>query len=241
MRKILNAFLAVTFVAWASASPASALTFTLDTLFSGPGDPSGDVTVTITDIAGGVSLTFDASALTGTEFVTEWDLSIDPFVDPLTFTYVSGATATTSSGLDSFKADGDGFFDIQFLFASSSGSRLGSDFDTSVYTILGAGLDSADFLTASVGGGKGGFFSAAHVQGVGTASCSGWIGDPADGQTSIPGDPACGTTTTTTTPSTTTTTPTTPTGTGAAPEPTLLTLLGGGLLFAGRRLRRRAS
>jgi hypothetical protein len=48
------------------------------------------------------------------------------------------------------------------------------------------------------------------------------------------------TTSPTTTPTDTTTSPTDTTTTGpGAPEPTLLTLLGGGLLLAGRRLRRK--
>jgi hypothetical protein len=47
------------------------------------------------------------------------------------------------------------------------------------------------------------------------------------------------TTTTTTTPTSTSTTPSTGTPSGAAPEPTVMTLLGAGLVLAGRRLRRR--
>jgi hypothetical protein len=48
------------------------------------------------------------------------------------------------------------------------------------------------------------------------------------------------TTTPTTTPTTTTNTPTTNTPSGVAPEPTIMTLLGAGLMLAGRRLRRRS-
>jgi hypothetical protein len=49
------------------------------------------------------------------------------------------------------------------------------------------------------------------------------------------------TTTPTTTPTTTTSTPTTSTPTGVVPEPTIMTLLGAGLMLAGRRMRRRSS
>ena len=55
-----------------------------------------------------------------------------------------------------------------------------------------------------------------------------------------PGGGGFVTTSTTTTPSTTTTTPSsTATPSGVAPEPTMLTLFGAGLVLAGRRLRRK--
>lgn len=250
MRKIGRTLLAVVAV-WVFAAPASAavITFDLDVIFSGA-TPSGDLHVTITDIAGGVQISFDASELTGNEFVTEWNLNLNPDfdqddLDALDLNHVSGIVAK-NTGLEisdppsgGFKADGDGYFDLAFLFNSKNSARLGTAGDTSVYELLGA-VTTADFLYPSVGGEKGGYYSAAHVQGI-PIGCSGWIGDPAAGQTSIPVDPNCGTTTSpTTTPTDTTTSPTDTTTTGdVVPEPTLLTLLGGGMLLAGRRLRRR--
>src|SRR5437773_757344 len=125
MRNLLKASLLVTVMTWASATPASALTLTLNTLFSGA-QPAGDVTVTITDAgANTVQLVFALpGSYTGTgQFITEWDLNLDPFVTP-TFTHVSGATAGVTSGLNFEKADGDGYYDIFFDFPSGPpGSR----------------------------------------------------------------------------------------------------------------------
>src|SRR5947207_1315523 len=141
MRNLLKASLLVTVMMWASATPASALTLTLNTLFSGA-NPAGDVTVTITDVSANlVQLVFNVSGLSGSgQFVSEWDLNLSPFVTPLTFNHTGGATATTSYGLDFEKADGDGFYDIEFLFDTANGSRLGDGATnslTSTYTISG--------------------------------------------------------------------------------------------------------
>ena len=251
MRKIFKSVL-LTAAMTALAVPASAatITYTLDDVFSGA-LVQGSVSVTLTDITGGVEASFNASNLTlATEFVTEWDLNLDPsfnqaYLDTLVFNYVSGIQAdSVDATVNGYKADGDGDYDIGFVFPSANGSRLGIDGNTSVYNILGTGLDITDFNFLDFGGTKGDFFTAAHVQGIGT--CSGWVGalGPNSSVTPFTPDTNCGTvsTTTTGTPNVTTTTGTpNVTSTGNIPEPTLLSLLGVGLAVASRRMRRKTA
>jgi hypothetical protein len=77
-------------------------------------------------------------------------------------------------------ADGDGNFDIQFIFPDSGITRFEAG-ETSVYYISynGAGITSAssfNFLS-SEGGGQGTHHSAAQVQGITANDYSGWIGN----------------------------------------------------------------
>ncbi len=81
-----------------------------------------------------------------------------------------------------FKADGDGWFDIQFDFPPPPGS-FAAKFtagESVIYDITSSeAIDvfSFDFSSAP-GGGNGTFRSAAHVQGIGRdGDDSGWIGD----------------------------------------------------------------
>lgn len=78
---------------------------------------------------------------------------------------------------NAFKADGDGFFDIEFRFESRAGARFEAG-DIAVFDIfLGEGaIVAPDFDFGSFGGDKGSFRSAAHVQAIGAADDSGWIG-----------------------------------------------------------------
>ena len=116
-----------------SSARAAAITFDLVFEFSGGTAPEGAapwLTVTLDDggTPGSVDLTLADTNLTGSEFVFEWELNLDPALDlnALVFSAPTKTGAFTdpiiNTGVDAFMADGDGFFDIQFLFDNTDGA-----------------------------------------------------------------------------------------------------------------------
>lgn len=167
---------------------ATSLVMELNHEFSGATPPVGEgpwLKAVFDDggTAGSVTLTLEAVGLTDNEFVTEWDFNFNPDLDlaSLVINQTNGVTAGISTEVNDFKADGDGYFDIEFLFPSS-GSRFGAD-SVATFEITAADLTADAFNFVSVNGpvGKTGFLTAAHIQGIGPDSeASGWIapGDP---------------------------------------------------------------
>ena len=169
----------------AFALPVQALTFQYNFEFSGGTAPQGPapwLTATFNDVAPNtVQMTLSTSGLTGNEFVTEWDFNTTVAIGG----YSSSPSNTINpvsiaySSTDAFKADGDGYFDLQFNFATGPPtSRLTSGL-TSVFTLSGTGLTAESFNALSAPGpgeSPGPFLSAAHVQGIGiNANFSGWV------------------------------------------------------------------
>lgn len=170
------------------AASAQSLVFTTGFEFSGGTAPSGSAPwnrVTITDIApGSVSIKLENVNLTGSEFTSKTYLNLNPSKNAASLTFSSPVQVGTfdlpgiGKGTNAFKADGDGFFDILFEFATPNAKRFGPG-ESVTYTVSGiAGLTAADFDFVSVDGpvGKNGFATAWHVQGIGTSgSLSGWV------------------------------------------------------------------
>jgi hypothetical protein len=177
---------------------------------------------TFSDVSSGiVQLTVSNLNLTGAENVDQLYLNLNPSLDAtkLSFTYLSSSGSfdlpSISEGTNSYKADGDGLYDILLNFTHNSDDQhqftQGESF---TYTITGIPtLTAADFGYLSFpAGGAGPFYAAAHVQRIGNGSFSGWI-------------------------SADVVTPITP-----VPEPSAASLLGIALsLFVGLRLWKRAS
>jgi hypothetical protein len=128
--------------------------------FTGTGAtlPDDALTILLTDTAANtVRVKIDGTNLpAGTAKVKDVVLNLDPaFVGGLTFTHVSGVV---TDGAPSYSADGqNGWgsakrFDIKFSF-DTGGGGLGDFFPGSMseYDIMGAGLDSTDFLFTSTG------------------------------------------------------------------------------------------
>jgi hypothetical protein len=176
---------------------ATILTFGADIEFSGgqaPGCSAPWITITFNDhgSSGSVDFTLSAVNLLSSENVSELDLNLIPglYSDlPLSFTGLSKTGSFTtpgiSQGVDSFKADGDGFYDLQLSFAV--GGTLSSTFssgDILKYTISGTGLTALSFQTLSLpAGGHGPYVMAAHIQnttGAGSGG-SGWVTDSTGG------------------------------------------------------------
>jgi len=168
---------------------------------------------------GTVVFTLFTTGLTGSELVSGLYLNVDPAIDPTDLSFSAPtktgtfASPTISLSTDSYKADGDGKYDILLSVSTSSGSEFGAGEEVE-YTITGsgtaAGLSAGDFAFLSLpAGGNGPFHAAAHVQSIGAGGDSGWI---APGIGFVP---------------------------HVVPEPATLALLGLGLaLIAGGRRRR---
>jgi len=194
MKKLLLLITVVAAViAFALPGQATTLTFGLDYEFSGATEPEGTapwITATLNDSFGGadtVRLFMDTNNLVGNEFVGEWLLNFNDSLDvtKLSFTVVGtpGSTPNINTGKNAFKADGDGYFDIQFDFPPPPGALVKkfTAGETVVYDITyTSAIDVLAFNYGSApGGGAGTFLSAAHVQGIGPSDDdSGWIGTP---------------------------------------------------------------
>lgn len=199
MRRILRsalvgAALVAAFVA--GDSRAATMTLGLDIEFSGgvaPGGTTPWITATFDDSFGGpdtVRLTMTATNLLGGtqgENIAEWLFNFDSSLDPtlLTFTAVSNSAAVPNAinkGANAYMADGDGNFDIQFVFPPPPGSGAArfTGGETVIYDITyGGGPISASSFAffSSMGGGQGSFLSAAQIQRTPNGgNGSGWIG-----------------------------------------------------------------
>jgi hypothetical protein len=199
MRKLLVTALGagtITLVVAAGAHAAMmsfAYQLYINTEFSGATAPEGVppwLTATFDDggSAGSVDLTLQTVNLTDNEFLFEWLFNLDPSLDPTALLFSTPAKTgaftdpTINLGVDSFKADGDGFFDIKIEFNNTDGAptRFGVG-DAIEYTITGIPTLTAHsfaFFSES-GGGQGEYPTAAHVGGIGPDDAdSGWVSVP---------------------------------------------------------------
>jgi len=178
----------------ASLIPFSAKAFTLEydfgQVFTGDAPVSGVqpwVKAIFQDVSPGlVSFTVSNPNLTGVENVDELYVNLNPIFSPndLTFTLQSSSPGftvpTISEGVNSFKADGDGKYDVLFQF-SQGGTAFGVG-DSMAYLISGGAnipnLNAMDFAYMSApAGGNGPFYMAIHVQRIQLPSgqSSGWV------------------------------------------------------------------
>jgi hypothetical protein len=185
MKKCVFSVLAfVSMVAVAPAASAASFTFNLSTVYDGttPTGPAPYLTATFADIAPNVvELTFDATNLIGSEYVTEWDFNLDPSINPMALVgnvaHTGGIAASSINFRDAnneFKAGPSDFYDIEFIFPKSNKNpRLGIEAIQSIYQFTLPGLTAASFNFIAQGGNGPDYYSAAHVQGIGPDS--GWI------------------------------------------------------------------
>ncbi len=189
-RTLLVAFATVAAMLLGATPLHADISWDLTYEFSGAWAPEGTLSVILNDTgqpADTVKLIVDAGDLVATEFVSELYLNVNPDFTPtaLEINDLGGPYTVDSieQGVDAFKADGDGKYDIHINFSTSNSNpelRLGAG-DKAEFTIVGGeGFDSSDleYLSAPAGG-HGPFYVAAHVQGIGGEDDnSGWVTTP---------------------------------------------------------------
>lgn len=145
-----------------------------------------DVSANLSD---GVRLVLSLNSNAGFRNVTEFDFNYgtnpisaadNTALGQLGFTYVSGqaAKAPILTEADSFQADGDGKFDIQFNFEPSSGPLIANQFtpgESLTYLITGSGGASFFNNISLTGGGNGTWYAALHAIAP-TSTQSGYLG-----------------------------------------------------------------
>lgn len=167
---------------------AATYSYVFSAEFSGGTPPDATppwATLSFSDVAGGVSLSLSLSNLVAPESVKGFyfnfganpgDATTTSRLSGLSFTPTGGDAATSiNTGLNSYKADGDGYFDIRFNYPPGGGFDAG---DQSLYLISGSSVSAADFNFQSLtGGGNGVWYAAMHVQNTGSSNgASGWVG-----------------------------------------------------------------
>ena len=161
-----------------------------DPIFSGtpPASAAPWVTLYIQDAGSdAVSLTISNGGLTATEKLTQLYMNLDPTLTPtsLIFTQVGSTPGVfvptmsggISEGVNAFKADGDGKYDVLFDFSTNPGDSFTGGESIS-YLITGiSGLNAMSFYNflSLPAGGHGPFFAAGHVQSIAYGEGSGWI------------------------------------------------------------------
>ena len=149
--------------------------FTLDFVpgntFSGT-PAAGSLTATFSDVSGGVQLTLASNLAAGENLDpgASWYFNFNPAktVTNLSFGLHSNVgfsqAASVSTGEDSFKADGDGYYDILFTYSPSTKAFQNGQSQTYLITSTDA-ISSSDFLYgSSPGGGAGTWDGAVHIQ-----------------------------------------------------------------------------
>lgn len=169
-----------------TAFVAEAAVFSFSNEFSGSGYTCANTTcATLTIVQDGADVDFTLAAnLASGEFITGLYGNWDPFqfaTSHFSFANDGGTVAaegsvdSLASGLDAFKADGDGYFDWVFSFSTNPPRFDGTD--TYTWTFTNALID--DIINSiSVNGpaGKNGFTFALRMQGLGNENeGSGWF------------------------------------------------------------------
>jgi hypothetical protein len=178
-----------------SACRGYALSYSADLgqTYSGTSPASAEspwLRATFEDISGGkVRLTMEALNLTANEFVGVWTFNLNPAYSPSSLYFAAAPTDPGQAGIDSiahspsglnYKAGPEKYFDIKFDMENSAGPGRFTSGERLVYDIglTGGSLTAEDFLFRNQKSGSlaDDWFSAAHVQAIGAAGQSGWIG-----------------------------------------------------------------
>lgn len=179
-----------------AALPANAVLFSFSHEFSASGfNCANGACATLSVLQDGADVDFLLTAsLAPGEFITGLYGNRDPFVAHTAAEFASragtGANAVLSltSSLNGLKADGDGFFDYVWDFATSSSSPRLDGTDTFSWTFFNTSLDDVvDAVSVNGSDGKTGFAFALRLQGLGAGNQgSGWFDSTTTQQVSEP-------------------------------------------------------
>ena len=176
-------------VVWACSLPAfaSLVFFDISVIFDGPGIPTNPapwLTIAFDDAGspGTVDLTISALGLDGiNEKVAGVYLNLNPALDPgqLAFSNLaktgSFADPVVSFGVDTYKADGDGFYDILIAFDTDGATLAFNGGESVQYTISLPSLTANSFdFVSTPGGGTGIYKTAVHLLSLGSTDESAW-------------------------------------------------------------------
>lgn len=194
-RGAIGALVLAVVLGLATGAAGNTLTLNLDFTFSGtpPAGATPWLVATFDDAADsigakGVRLTLSAAGLSAQECVTGWYFNFDPALNAAALLVTSVNTSAVGSvgigtGTNALKADGDGWFDLLFSFPDSQAGRFTAGESVVLDIAYTAPISVDSFHFSSVqGGGNGTYHAAAHIQAIGCASQSGWIGgeDPVE-------------------------------------------------------------
>jgi hypothetical protein len=168
---------------------ADSFFYHFNTVFNGltPVGGSPWIDASFTDVSPGVvQLTISAVGLVGNEYLSALDLNLNPALAPnkLSFSVINSSGGfskpTISTGENNFKADGDGEYDVNFVFNSKAAKSFdGGDSITYDITYKNGGLtaDDFDFLSKPSAGGSGPLLAAANILGIPgcDSTTSGWV------------------------------------------------------------------
>lgn len=182
-RKIVTLFVVLAACGLFSAATVRAdpVTFVLQGPAFSSNTPAGTINITITQ---STASSVEISIVNNTDGDID-DLYFNNILAGTNWGTATGCTQCSAVlfGSNAFKADGDGFFDLEVMFPSTGGSHGLDRFapgETVVFTVSATGITPESFLAFSApGGGTGPFIVAAHVISIDSqGGQSGWIGEP---------------------------------------------------------------
>jgi len=190
MRKLVTIFVVAVTILLISGPAQAALTFDIGFIFTGTGVPTNPapwLNATFDDggSAGSVDLTISAVGLTASEKVKGVYLNLDPTLDPTQLVFSdmiktgSFENPVISTGVDGYKADGDGYYDILIEFNPDGASKAFNGGEAVKYSITLTSLSASSFdFVSAPDGGEGEYKTAAHLQNLGVSGDSAWATTP---------------------------------------------------------------
>lgn len=177
---------------------STSLSFYPVNTFSGTA-PVGSLTASFTDVTGGVELVINSSLASGENLdpsALYFNFNPDKatLLTNLSFAISSNTNfiqqATVNTGINEYRADGDGLYDILFTYLPSTKAFTSGQSQTYTITTSSGSIVATDFtnyLSSSAPGNGTTWLAAAHVQNTPSGgSGSAWVGATPTATTPIP-------------------------------------------------------